>query len=95
MPAMAAEDLLDARLESMALAAALQRLPDQQRDALLLRFVSGYSTDEIAPLLNKTPAAVYSLQSRVLVRLRRSLNVRDFTKGPDENDRQLGIDTVK
>jgi len=51
---------------------ALAELPAQQRDAILMREVRGFSYEEVASALSVTPAAVESL----LFRARRSLQVR-------------------
>lgn len=52
------------------LRAALAGLPDTQRDVLILRFFAGLSTPEIAEVMGKQPAAVYSLQARAVASLR-------------------------
>lgn len=52
------------------LRAALQTLPDTQRDVLILRFFVGLSTPEIAKVMGKQPTAVYSLQARAVASLR-------------------------
>jgi RNA polymerase sigma-70 factor (ECF subfamily) len=60
-------------VESMDLREAISRLPQAQRDALLLKFYVGLDAREIAALIGKDPAAVYSLQARALESLRRHL----------------------
>jgi len=54
-----------------ALAAALARLPEAQREVVVLRFVTGLSTSEIAALGGRGVGAVESLQHRALTTLRR------------------------
>ena len=63
----------DAR-ESIALSflAGLQRLPTQQRTALVLRDVLGFSAAEVAEILDSTPASVNSALQRARVGFRPS-----------------------
>jgi len=42
----------------------LRQLPDDQREVLALKYLHGLSTDEIAPLISRSPAAVNSLLQR-------------------------------
>jgi RNA polymerase sigma factor (sigma-70 family) len=60
-------------VEDLDLRAAIQNLPEKQREALVLRFYVGLSTPEIAQLMGKQPAAVYSLQARAVASLRGAL----------------------
>lgn len=46
--------------------AAVRRLPDDRRQVILLRFVDGLSTLEIAQVLDRSPGAVRVLQHRAL-----------------------------
>jgi RNA polymerase sigma-70 factor (ECF subfamily) len=62
---------VDALIDSIALRNALARLTEDQREVLVLRFWVGLSTQEIASLLARTPASVYSLQVRAVASLRR------------------------
>ncbi|MFD1931389.1 MULTISPECIES: sigma-70 family RNA polymerase sigma factor [Nonomuraea] len=48
----------------------LSRLPDNQRELLLLRVVSGLSAEETGNVLGMTPGAVRVAQHRALARLR-------------------------
>ena len=66
----APEDGLDALL----LADALARLTTDQREVVILRFYSGYSTREIATAMGKREAAIYSLEVRAIGALRRQLD---------------------
>jgi RNA polymerase sigma-70 factor, ECF subfamily len=43
---------------------ALSFLPDLQREVLVLKYLEGFSVDEIAGLINKSPQAVNSLLQR-------------------------------
>jgi RNA polymerase sigma-70 factor (ECF subfamily) len=61
-------------VEQMDLREALAELPEPQREALVLKFFVGLDAKEIAAVIGKDPAAVYSLQARGLQALRRRLN---------------------
>ncbi len=64
--------------ESLAqLVADLQRLPDQQRSALLMRELSGMSYSELAEALDISVAAVKSLLVRARVNLTQTLDARE------------------
>jgi RNA polymerase sigma-70 factor (ECF subfamily) len=67
----------DARLEkherAVQLAEALSRLPESQREALVLQHWQGWSLAEIAEHMNRTPAAVAGLLKRGLSQLRGEL----------------------
>ena len=49
--------------------AVLDRLPEMQRDVLVLRFVGGFTIDDIARTIGKRQGAVKALQRRGLARL--------------------------
>lgn len=57
----------------MDLEGAMERLPEAQREVIRLRFVVGLSTAEIGEVLGKQPGAIYSLQARALLALRKEL----------------------
>ncbi|MCW2923713.1 MAG: polymerase sigma70 factor [Thermoleophilia bacterium] len=63
------EDQLDQHLHAVALRSALERLPEQQRKAIVLRELQGASYAEIADALHTTQGAVESL----IFRARRQL----------------------
>jgi RNA polymerase sigma-70 factor (ECF subfamily) len=65
-----AADLIVDRLD---LARALSKLTPEQREVIVMRFLSGLSTNEIAALMGRNPGAVYSLQVRALAALRKVL----------------------
>ncbi|MEV4489875.1 RNA polymerase sigma factor ShbA [Micromonospora coxensis] len=52
------------------LAALLHRLPDAQREIIILRVAVGLTADEVGTILGMTAAAVRVAQSRALARLR-------------------------
>jgi RNA polymerase sigma-70 factor (ECF subfamily) len=64
------EHLHDDRL---ALAAALDDLPDEQRQILELKFLLGLTNDEVGAALGKTPGAVNAQQWRALQALRKMI----------------------
>jgi RNA polymerase sigma-70 factor, ECF subfamily len=70
------------RVEPGWLRAALQQLPADQREVLLLMMAAGLTAPEVAGVLNKTPGAVKALQHRGLASLARLLRRHDPAKGP-------------
>lgn len=65
------EEKLDLQIKSQQLRAALQVLTKEQQRVLILKFIDGLSTLEIARQLGKRQGAVRSLQMRALQRLAR------------------------
>ena len=59
--------------EALHLARALSRLPDAQREALILRYWDGWSLKEISRQMDRSPAAVAGLLKRGLKQLRAAL----------------------
>ena len=57
-------------LNSVTLQKALDRLPVEQRDVILMRFVSGMAIGEVAQALDRSEDAVKGLQRRALASLR-------------------------
>ncbi len=60
------EDHVEHDLEVETLGRALGRLPDVQRDVLVLRFIEDYSHKDVAAVLGKSVEAVRQIQSRAL-----------------------------
>jgi RNA polymerase sigma-70 factor (ECF subfamily) len=60
-------------VEMQALQAALMRLPDDQRDVLILRFIEGYSHADAAAVLQKSVVAVRQIQVRALRAIKKQL----------------------
>ena len=52
---------------------ALEKLPANQREVVILRFLVGLSAQQVAEVVGKGPAAVYSLQARAMLTLREQL----------------------
>lgn len=61
-------------VERMDLRDALSRLSRNHREVLILRFIVGLSTQEVADALGKNTGAVYSLVARALIALREELS---------------------
>jgi len=60
-------------VERLDLRNALAKLPAMQREVVILRFLVGLSAQEVAEVIDKKPAAVYSLQARAILALREQL----------------------
>lgn len=79
----------DARLQEAARADALQRalarLPDRQRQAVVLRHLEGLGNPEIAAILNTSPEAVESLTARGKRALSADLAARRDALGYDDD----------
>ncbi len=71
------EDILQATAleDAHALASAIARLTEEQRQVIILRFIEGFSHAEIAGILDKSEGACRMLQSRALAALNRLLEV--------------------
>ena len=67
------EETADTTIDSLILADALRALTSEQAEVVTLRFFAGYSTQEIAAVLGKSTAAIYSLEVRGIASLRRQL----------------------
>ncbi|MGH9171747.1 MAG: RNA polymerase sigma factor [Acidimicrobiales bacterium] len=68
-----ADTLAMAGLEGAVVRAAVARLPQEQQDVLRMRVVDGCSSDHVALLLGRTPAAIRQIQHRALATLRKEL----------------------
>lgn len=64
---------------------ALMRLPGEQRDVLILRFIEGYSHTEAAAVLGKSVVAVRQIQVRALRSLQKLLIGQGATQGATGN----------
>jgi len=67
------EEKLDLQIQIQELREALQGLTENQQQVLILKFIDGISTTEIAQQLGKQPCAVRALQMRGLQGLARRL----------------------
>jgi len=70
------DEKLDLQIKSQRLHEALQELTDEQQKVLMLKFVNGLSTAEIAHQLGKQQGAVRALQMRALQGLARCPGLR-------------------
>lgn len=52
---------------------ALAKLPANQREVVILRFLVGLNAEEVGQVIGKKPAAIYSLQARAILALREQL----------------------
>ena len=75
----APEGEVERRLNIELLKLALAELTEEQRDAVLLRFVAGMPIAETAETLNKSQDAVKGLQRRALMALREALEALEVT----------------
>jgi RNA polymerase sigma-70 factor (ECF subfamily) len=69
------DEKIDLQFESEHLRKALHELTEEQQQVLILKFVSGLSTQEIAEQLGKQPGAIRALQMRALQGLARSVKL--------------------
>ncbi len=60
-------------IDRLDLREALKRLGAAQREVVVLRFIVGLSSEETAAVMNKDVGAVYSLQARAVLSLRKQL----------------------
>jgi RNA polymerase sigma-70 factor (ECF subfamily) len=60
-------------VERIDLRTALAKLPGNQREVVILRFLVGLSAQEVAELMGRKPAAIYSLQARAILALREQI----------------------
>jgi len=63
--------------DRIALRRALNKLPEQYQEVILLRFAEGMQFNEIAEYLDQNPEATKSLFRRAMSALRKNLDVRD------------------
>ena len=58
---------------------ALRRLPEPQRNVILLRVLGDLAVDQVAQVVGKTPGAVKALQRRALASLQRQISKSSVT----------------
>lgn len=84
----------DRLIQSLDLAQAISGLTPPQRELMTLRYFVGLETPEIAAIMGKDAAAVYSLHARALVALR-GLLTEEILPTRDESRPQRTISTVE
>jgi RNA polymerase sigma-70 factor (ECF subfamily) len=67
-------ELVSQELTSEKLRQALVKLPENQRDVIVMRFISGMPIGEVAESLHKSEDSIKGLQRRALLALREILN---------------------
>lgn len=77
--------IITARESWSEVVAGLNQLTEDQRAVILYRCVLGYSTEDVAQLLEKQPNAIRALQFRALASLARVLKIADRTPVPNES----------
>lgn len=68
------EDVVLSRMTHEELYAALSKLPEDQREVILLRFMEGYGAGDVGIIMGRRPGAVRALQFRALRALRQVLS---------------------
>jgi len=71
------DDVVELHFETEALREALQSLTDEQQQVVVLKFIAGMTTDEIAKQLGKRPSAIRALQMRGLQALARQMEKKE------------------
>jgi RNA polymerase sigma-70 factor (ECF subfamily) len=69
------DELVADRDEARRIWAVLPELTDEQQQVVSLRFIAGFSTAEVAEVLEKTEGAIRAMQHRALASLRRLLEI--------------------
>ena len=65
-------------VEQQELRQALKRLTEDQQEVIVLKFIEGYETDEIAVLLGKSAGAIRAIQFRAITALRNLFDTEKF-----------------
>lgn len=77
----APERLVIERATYQQLYQAISRLPEGQREVVILRFIEGYRVNAVARILGKRPGAVRAQQHRAVAALRRMYEVDELVLG--------------
>lgn len=77
-------DQADAVVEREELRRALLHLTEEQQQVIVLKFIEGYETDEIAEMLGKSTGAIRAIQFRALTTLRTMFG-GEALRGKEEN----------
>jgi len=68
------DETLEIKLTHASLTQSLEKLTDDQRDVILLRFVEGMSLAQVGKILHKSEDSIKGLQHRALISLRIELH---------------------
>ncbi|MBI3537310.1 MAG: sigma-70 family RNA polymerase sigma factor [Chloroflexi bacterium] len=66
---------VEQKLNADELRRALAKLTDDQQHVILLKFIEGYTTEQVAEMLDKNAGAIRALQHRALQALQRILKI--------------------
>jgi RNA polymerase sigma-70 factor, ECF subfamily len=69
------QSTVDKNMRQARMRAALQQLPDTQRQVIILRFLEGWDDKEIAEAISKSTSAINAIQYRAIENLRKILGV--------------------
>ncbi|MFM7584465.1 MAG: RNA polymerase sigma factor, partial [Caldilinea sp.] len=64
------ESQVEQSLDAERLRAAIRRLTEEQAEVVSLRFLEGYSINEVAAMMNRSEGAIKALQYRAVATLR-------------------------
>lgn len=67
------EDLVLSNLTYAELYSAISKLPDDQKDVIILRYIEGYRSKTVARIMDKKPGAVRAIQHRAILTLKKAL----------------------
>jgi RNA polymerase sigma-70 factor (ECF subfamily) len=73
------DEEVQGRFELQALRDALQFLTDEQQQVLILRFIAGLPTENVAKIMDKREGAVRALQMRALQTLSKYMQEKEVT----------------
>ncbi|MFQ5340668.1 MAG: RNA polymerase sigma factor [Anaerolineae bacterium] len=71
------EQILQSMMAMEQVRAAISQLTEEQQTVIILRFIEGYSTADIAEMMGKRRGAIRGLQFRGLIALRKILGVEE------------------
>lgn len=71
------DDEVQSRFEMQEIREALQFLTDEQQQVLILRFISGLSTENVAAIMEKREGAIRALQMRALQTLSKHMTEKE------------------
>ncbi len=72
------EQVLQSMMTMERIREAIKQLTEEQQTVIILRFIEGYGTADIAEMMGKRPGAIRGLQFRGLTALRAILGVGEF-----------------